>query len=414
MGLFQQNAGTALVYNEIGKVFKMKYIDQIDMKGKRVFLRVDFNVPMDKEGNVTSDKRVRASIPTITYALEKGAKLIVASHLGRPKGKRVAEMSLKPVVKVLSDLLKKEVLFLEDCVGPVVEQGVARLQEGQIILLENLRFQPGEDKNDAQFAKQLAALCDVYIDDAFAVSHRAAASNSAITEFVPVCAAGFLLKNEVEYFKKAMVNPAKPLAAIIGGAKVSDKIGLLENLIEKVDKIIIGGGMAFTFLRAAGYETGKSLCEEDMLDTARKIVDKAKQKNVQFLLPVDAVIAQAAEAQAEARICGVQDIPKEWIGLDIGPATIALFSEALKGVKTVIWNGPMGMFELAPFSKGTFQLAQAVADSGALSILGGGDTDTAIKKAGLTSKMSYISTGGGAFLEWLEGKTLPGIAALEK
>ncbi|HNQ64657.1 MAG TPA: phosphoglycerate kinase [Smithella sp.] len=392
----------------------MKYIDQIDMKGKRVFLRVDFNVPMDKEGNVTSDKRVRASIPTITYALEKGAKLIVASHLGRPKGKRVAEMSLKPVVKVLSDLLKKEVLFLEDCVGPVVEQGVARLQDGQIILLENLRFQPGEDKNDAQFAKQLAALCDVYIDDAFAVSHRAAASNSAITEFVPVCAAGFLLKNEVEYFKKAMVNPAKPLAAIIGGAKVSDKIGLLENLIEKVDKIIIGGGMAFTFLRAAGYETGKSLCEEDMLDTARKIVDKAKQKNVQFLLPVDAVIAQAAEAQAEARICGVQDIPKEWIGLDIGPATIALFSEALKGVKTVIWNGPMGMFELAPFSKGTFQLAQAVADSGALSILGGGDTDTAIKKAGLTSKMSYISTGGGAFLEWLEGKTLPGIAALEK
>lgn len=392
----------------------MKYIDQIDMKGKRVFLRVDFNVPMDKEGNVTSDKRVRASIPTINYALEKGAKLIVASHLGRPKGKRVAEMSLKPVVKVLSDLLKKEVLFLEDCVGPVVEQGVARLQEGQIMLLENLRFQPGEDKNDAQFAKQLAALCDVYIDDAFAVSHRAAASNSAITEFVPVCAAGFLLKNEVEYFKKAMVNPAKPLAAIIGGAKVSDKIGLLENLIEKVDKIIIGGGMAFTFLRAAGHETGKSLCEEDMLDTARKIVDKAKQKNVQFLLPVDAVIAQAAEAQAEARICGVQDIPKEWIGLDIGPATIALFSEALKGVKTVIWNGPMGMFELAPFSKGTFQLAQAVADCGALSIIGGGDTDTAIKKAGLTSKMSYISTGGGAFLEWLEGKTLPGVAALEK
>jgi len=392
----------------------MKYIDQIDMKGKRVFLRVDFNVPMDKEGNVTSDKRVRASIPTINYALEKGAKLIVASHLGRPKGKRVAEMSLKPVVKVLSDLLKKEVLFLEDCVGPVVEQGVARLQEGQIMLLENLRFQPGEDKNDAQFAKQLAALCDVYIDDAFAVSHRAAASNSAITEFVPVCAAGFLLKNEVEYFKKAMVNPAKPLAAIIGGAKVSDKIGLLENLIEKVDKIIIGGGMAFTFLRAAGHETGKSLCEEDMLDTARKIVDKAKQKNVQFLLPVDAVIAQAAEAQAEARICGVQDIPKEWIGLDIGPTTIALFSEALKDVKTVIWNGPMGMFELAPLSKGTFDLAAAVANSGALSIIGGGDTDTAIKKAGLSAKMSYISTGGGAFLEWLEGKTLPGIAALEK
>ncbi len=392
----------------------MKYIDQIEMKGKRVFLRVDFNVPMDKEGNVTGDKRVRASIPTINYALEKGAKLIIASHLGRPKGKRVAEMSLKPVVKVLSDLIKKPVIFLDDCVGATVEEAVGKMKEGDIILLENLRFQPGEDKNDPEFARQLAALCDIYIDDAFAVSHRAAASNSAITEFVPVCAAGFLLKNEVEYFKKAMVNPAKPLAAIIGGAKVSDKIGLLENLTEKVDKIIIGGGMAFTFLRAAGYETGKSLCEEDMLETARRIVEKAKQKNVQFLLPVDAVIAQAATAEAEAKVCGVQEIPKEWIGLDIGPATIALFSEALKGVKTVIWNGPMGMFEIVSFSKGTFQLAQAVADSGALSIIGGGDTDTAIKKAGLTSKMSYISTGGGAFLEWLEGKTLPGIAALEK
>jgi phosphoglycerate kinase len=306
------------------------------------------------------------------------------------------------------------VAFLDDCVGADVEQAVGKMKAGDIILLENLRFHPGEDKNDPVFAKQLAALCDVYIDDAFAVSHRAAASNSAITEFVPVCAAGFLLKNEVEYFKKAMVNPARPLAAIIGGAKVSDKIGLLENLIEKVDKIIIGGGMAFTFLRAAGYETGKSLCEEDMLETARKIVEKAKQKNVQFLLPSDAVIAQAATADAEAKVCDVNDIPKEWIGLDIGPATITLFSKALKDVKTVIWNGPMGMFELESFSKGTFQLARAVADSGAVSIIGGGDTDTAIKKAGLSAKMSYISTGGGAFLEWLEGKTLFGIAVLEK
>ena len=392
----------------------MKYIDQVEMKGKRVFLRVDFNVPMDKEGNVTSDKRVRASIPTINYALEKGAKLIIASHLGRPKGKWVDEMSLKPVVKVLSGLLQKEVIFLDDCVGAAVEQAVGKMKDRDIILLENLRFNPGEDKNDVEFAKKLAALCDVYIDDAFAVSHRAAASNSAITEFVPICAAGFLLKNEVEYFKKAMVNPAKPLAAIIGGAKVSDKISLLENLIEKVGKIIIGGGMAFTFLRAAGYETGKSLCEEDMLDLARKIVDKAKQKNVQFLLPVDAVIAQAATAEAKAKVCGVKEIPKDWIGLDIGPATVSLFSEALQDVKTIIWNGPMGMFELAPFSKGTFELARAVANCGAISIIGGGDTDTAIKKAGLSAKMSYISTGGGAFLEWLEGKTLPGIAALEK
>ena len=392
----------------------MKYIDQIEMKGKRVFLRVDFNVPMDKAGNITGDRRVRAHIPTINYALEKGAKLIIASHLGRPKGKRVDEMSLKPVAKLLSELLKKPVTFFDDCVGENIEQAVSKMKEGDIILLENLRFNPGEDKNDAQFAKQLAALCDVYIDDAFAVSHRAAASNSAITEFVPICAAGFLLKNEIEYFNKAMVNPARPLAAIIGGAKVSDKIGLLENLIEKVDKIIIGGGMAFTFLRAAGYETGKSLCEEDMLNTARRIVEKAKQKNMQFLLPVDAVIAQSATAEAEAKVCGVKEMPKDWIGLDIGPATISLFSESLRGIKTIIWNGPMGIFELAPFSKGTFELAAAVANSGAISIIGGGDTDTAIKKAGLSAKMSYISTGGGAFLELLEGKTLPGIAALEK
>lgn len=392
----------------------MQYIDQINMQGKRVFLRVDFNVPMDKEGNVTGDKRVRASLPTITYALQQRAKLIIASHLGRPKGKRVPEMSLKPVAKVLADLLQKDVAFLDDCVGERVEQAVAAMQEGDIILLENLRFHPGEDKNDPAFARQLAALCDVYIDDAFAVSHRAAASNAAITDFVAVCAAGFLLKNEVEFFKKAMVNPARPLAAIIGGAKVSDKIGLLENLIEKTDKILIGGGMAFTFLRADGYETGKSLCEEDMLDTARKIQEKARLKNVQFLLPVDAVIAPEASADAEVKICGIQEIPQDWIGLDIGPATVSQFSDALKDVKTVIWNGPLGMFEFESFSKGTFQLAQAVADSGAVSIIGGGDTDTAIKKAGLSAKMSYISTGGGAFLEWLEGKSLPGIAALEK
>src|SRR5208337_2470045 len=392
----------------------MKYIDQIEMKGKRVFLRVDFNVPMDKDGNVTGDKRVRASIPTINYALEKGAKLIIASHLGRPKGKRVAEMSLRPVVKVLSELLQKKVMFLDDCVGTAVEQTVGKMKEGDIILLENLRFYPGEDKNDVEFAKQLAALCDIYIDDAFAVSHRAAASNSAITQFVQTCAAGFLLKNEVEYFKKAMVNPAKPLVAIIGGAKVSDKIGLLENLIEKVDKLIVGGGMAFTFLKAAGYEIGKSLCEEDMLDLARKIVEKSKQKDVRFLLPVDTVIAKSATADAETKVCGVKEIPQDWMGLDIGPATISLFSEALQGVKTIVWNGPMGMFELDSFSKGTFGLANTVANSGALSIIGGGDTDTAIKKAGLSAKMSYISTGGGAFLELLEGKTLPGIAALEK
>ena len=392
----------------------MKYIDQIEMKDKKVFLRVDFNVPMDKSGNVTDDTRVRAHLPTINYALKKGAKLIIASHLGRPKGKRVEEMSLHPIVKILSDLLQRQVSFFDDCVGENIEQAAAKMKEGDIILLENLRFNPGEDKNDREFAKKLAALCDIYIDDAFAVAHRAAASNSAITEFVPVCAAGFLLKNEVEYFKKAMVNPAKPVVAIIGGAKVSDKIGVLENLIEKMDKIIVGGGMAFTFLKAAGYGIGKSLCEPDMLELARKIVDKAKNKNVQFLLPVDAVIAKSATANAEVKICGIKEIPEDEMGLDIGPATISLFSDALQGVKTIVWNGPLGMFELAPFNKGTFALAFAVANSGALSIIGGGDTDTAIHKAGQSAKMSYISTGGGAFLEMLEGKTLPGIAALEK
>jgi len=391
----------------------MKYIDQIEMKGKRVFLRVDFNVPI-KEGKVTSDNRVRAHIPTINHALEKGAKIIIASHLGRPKGKRVEEMSLAPVAPILSGLIQQEVVFVDDCVGEKVTQAISKMKNGDVILLENLRFNPGEDKNDPIFAKELASLCDIYIDDAFAVSHRAAASNSAITDYVKICAAGFLLKNEIEYFKKAIVNPARPLAAIIGGAKVSDKIGVLENLIDKVDKLLVGGAMAFTFLKAQELEVGKSLCEEEMLDTARKIMQKAKGKNTQFLLPEDVACAKEAVADTAVKICSVKEIPADQMGLDIGPATINLFTDALKGAKTVIWNGPLGMFELAPFSKGTFALAEAVADSGAVSIIGGGDTETAIKKAGQNTKMSYISTGGGAFLELLEGKTLPGIAALDK
>src|SRR4030042_1484926 len=391
----------------------MKYIDQLDLKGKKVFLRVDFNVPMDKSGNVTDDTRVRAQLPTIKYALDKGAKVIIASHLGRPKGKRVEELSLKPVVKILSKLLNKDVAFVDDCIGEKAQGAADKMKEGDVILLENLRFHPGEDKNDAEFARQLASLGDIYIDDAFAVSHRAAASNSAITEFVKICAAGFLLKNEIEYFRRAMVNPARAFSTIIGGAKVSDKIGVLEKIIEKVDKLLVGGGMAFTFLKAQGNSIGKSLCEEDMLDVARKIMQKAKEKNVQFLLPVDAVIAKSASADAEVKVCGIKEIPPDWMGLDIGPAIISLFSDALQGVKTIVWNGPLGMFELAPFSKGTFALANAVANSGALSIIGGGDTDTAVHQAGLSAKMSYMSTGGGAFLELLEGKTLPGIAALE-
>ena len=390
----------------------MKYLDQIDVSGKKVFVRVDFNVPMDKAGKVTDDTRVRASLATINYLREKGARVIVASHLGRPKGKRVEEFSLKPVAPVLSALLKKDVPFIDDCIGQAALTAVAAMKAGDVILLENLRFHAGEDKNDEGFARDLAGLCEVYINDAFAVSHRAAASNTAITRFVPVCAAGFLLKNEIEYFNKAMGNPARPLVAISGGAKVSDKIAVLENLIDKVDKLIVGGGMAFTFLKAQGFNIGKSICETEMLDLARKIMDKAKARNIQFLLPVDAVIARAPAADAEIKVVAIKDIPEDWMGLDIGPATIADFSEAVKNAKTIVWNGPLGMFELAPFSAGTFIMVDAAIASGALTIVGGGDTNTAIHKTGKTDQISYISTGGGAFLELLEGKTLPAVAAL--
>ena len=390
----------------------MKYLDQIDVSGKKVLVRVDFNVPMDKSGKVTDDTRVKASLATINYIREKGARVIVTSHLGRPKGKPVPEFSLGPVAPILAALLKKDVSFIDDCIGDKVLEAVGAMKAGDVILLENLRFHPGEDKNDDAFAQELAKLCDVYINDAFAVSHRAAASNTAITKFVPVCAAGFLLKNEIEYFNKAMKNPARPLVAIIGGAKVSDKIKVLENVIDNVDRLVVGGGMAFTFLKAQGFNVGKSLCETDMLELARKIMDKAKAKNVQFLLPVDAVIAKAPAADAEIKVVDIKDIPDEWMGLDIGPASIAAFSDAVKSAKTIVWNGPLGMFELAPFSAGTFRLVDAAVASGALTIVGGGDTDTAIHKTGLSDKISYISTGGGAFLELLEGKTLPAVAAL--
>jgi phosphoglycerate kinase len=390
----------------------MKYLDQIDVSGKKVLVRVDFNVPMDKSGNVTDNTRVKASLATINFLREKGSKVIVTSHLGRPKGKRVEEFSLKPVAPILAGMLNIDVPFIDDCIGEKAEKAVAAMKAGDVILLENLRFHPGEDKNDEAFAQELAKLCDVYVNDAFAVSHRAAASNTAITRFVPVSAAGFLLKNEIEYFNKAMGNPTRPLIAIIGGAKVSDKIKVLENVIDKVDRLIVGGGMAFTFLKAQGFNVGTSLCETEMLDLARKIMDKAKAKNVQFLLPVDTVIAQEPSADAERNIVAIKDIPDGWMGLDIGPASITAFSDAVKTAKTIVWNGPLGMFELVPFSSGTFKLVDAVVASGALTIVGGGDTDTAIHKTGLSDKISYISTGGGAFLELLEGKTLPAVAAL--
>ncbi|MCS7281591.1 MAG: phosphoglycerate kinase [Desulfobacterota bacterium] len=392
----------------------MKYINEVDIKGKRVLIRVDFNVPLDEYGNITDDTRIRAHLPTINYALDENAKVILASHMGRPKGKRDERLSLRPVAKRLSRLLKKDVKFLDDCIGEEVEKEIENMKEGDVVLLENLRFHIGEEKNDREFAQKLARLCDVYVDDAFAVAHRKAASNVGITEFVKVSAAGFLMRNEIEYFKKAMENPIRPLVAIIGGAKVSDKIGVLEKLVEKVDKLLIGGAMAFTFLKAMNMDVGKSLCEDNMIEVAKKIMAKAKEKQIKFYLPVDVVVAERPSKDAEVKTCPVQEIPKDWMGLDIGPATTMLFSEALQNAKTIVWNGPMGMFELDPFSRGTFAMVMYVANSHALTIVGGGDTDVAIHRAGESYKISYISTGGGAFLELLEGKTLPAIEALEQ
>ena len=391
----------------------MKTMEELDLAGKRVLVRVDFNVPTDDQGTITDDTRIRAHLPTIAYIIEKRGKAILASHLGRPKGKKADKYSLRPVAKKLSDLLFRDVTFVGDCIGPEAQAAVAAMKEGDVLLLENLRFYPGEEKNDKEFARQLAGLCDIYVDDAFATAHRGHASNAGITEFVKTCAVGMLLKSELDYLKRATDDPVRPLVAIIGGAKVSDKIGVLEKLIDKVDKLIIGGGMAFTFLKALGYEVGKSLCETDMVDVAKNVMEKAHAKNVKLYLPVDCVLAEQATADAATRQLPVQEIPPLLMGLDIGPATAALFSEALQDAKTIVWNGPMGMFELTPFSMGTFALAASVASTDALTIVGGGDTDTAVHQAGVANRISYISTGGGAFLELLEGKPMPAVEALE-
>ena len=391
----------------------MKSIDQLDPAGKRVFIRVDFNVPIDDQGIITDDTRIRAHLPTINYVTERKGKAILASHLGRPKGKRADKYSLKPVALRLSQLLGRKVKFADDCIGPDAEGAVAAMRQGDVLLLENLRFHAEEEKNDTGFSQSLARLADIYVDDAFAVAHRGHASNAGITAFVKTCAVGLLLQSELDYLKKATESPVQPLVAIIGGAKVSDKIGVLDRLVEKVDKLLIGGGMAFTFLKALGNEIGKSLCETDMLDTALAIMEKAKARGVRLYLPVDCVVAQSATADAVAKYVPVQEIPKEWMALDIGPASTTLFGEAVADAKTIVWNGPMGMFELDPFSRGTYGLVNFVASAHALTIVGGGDTDTAVHKAGEAHRISYISTGGGAFLELLEGKTLPAVEALE-
>ena len=397
------------------KAMTIRYIDEIgELKGKKVFIRVDFNVPLDDNQNITEDTRIRAVLPTINYVLDAGAAVVLASHMGRPKGERKPIYSMAPAAKRLSRFLGKEVRLAPDCIGEVVTKMVNALRPGDVLMLENVRFYEGEEKNDENFAKELANGCDIYINDAFAVSHRAHASVEAITRFFPIAAAGFLLKKEINFFEKAMDNPIRPLVAILGGAKVSGKLEVLENLINKVDKVIIGGGMAFTFIKALGYNVGKSLVEENLIETARKTYELARSKGIKFYLPVDCVVADRFQPEAETKVTTTQEIPDEWMALDIGPATVALFAEALQNAKTIIWNGPMGVFEMDAFSRGTYAMVSAVANSYALTIIGGGDTDSAVHRAGEFAKMSYISTGGGAFLELLEGKKLPGIKVLEE
>jgi len=382
-------------------------IRDLDLAGKRVFIRVDFNVPLAAGGQeITSDKRIRASLPTIRYALEKGAAVILASHLGRPKGKPNPEMSLKPIAVKLAELLGRPVAMAPDCVGPAVEAMLPAPSE--VLLLENLRFHPEEEKNDPEFSKQLAKLCDVYVNDAFGSAHRAHASTVGMIAYVKQAAAGLLMDKEIEYLTKAVKNPARPCVAILGGAKVSDKIEVIQNLMKVVDKLMIGGAMAYTFLRARGEGTGKSLVEEDKIDLARELMAEAGSK---LMLPVDHVVADELKAGVETKV--VDKVPDGLMGLDIGPKTIAAYEQVIAGAKTVIWNGPMGVFETPPFDKGTVALAKAVAASGAISVVGGGESEKAIKSAGVSDKISHISTGGGASLEFLAGIELPGVAALE-
>ncbi|MBC8536602.1 phosphoglycerate kinase [Feifania hominis] len=388
-----------------------KTIEDIDVKGKRVFVRCDFNVPLNADGVITDDKRIRESLKTIKYLMDHGARVILSSHLGRPKGEFNMKYSLAPVAARLSELLGVEVKMAKDVVGESAKSLAASLKDGEAMLIENVRFHKEEEKNDPAFAKELASMADIYVNDAFGTSHRAHASTEGVAQYLPaVC--GYLIQKEIEVMGKALSDPARPFAAILGGAKVSDKIGVINNLLDKVDILIVGGGMAYTFIKAQGGEIGTSLCEEDKLDLAREMIKKAQDKGVKFLLPVDTVVAQEFKADAEAKTVRAGEVPAGWMGLDIGEETIKLFSDAVKSAKTVVWNGPMGVFEFERFAKGTKEIAKAVAESGAISIIGGGDSAAAVEQLGFADKMTHISTGGGASLEFLEGRELPGIAAL--
>lgn len=388
-------------------------VKDLDVKGKRVFVRVDFNVPLNENKEVSDDTRIRAAVPTIEYLTGKGARVILASHLGRPKGQVNDKYSLAPVAAKLSEILGRPVVFAGDCIGPEAKKVVDGLKDGEVALLENLRFHPEEEKNDPGFVQELASLADIYVNDAFGTAHRAHASTAGIADRLP-SAAGFLMEKEVEYLGKALANPVKPFAAIIGGAKVSDKIGVIENLLDKVNTLLIGGGMANTFLKAQGYDMGKSLVEEDKIGLAKETLDKAAAKGVKVLLPTDLVVAETVSPDAAHKTVARDQIPAQWAAVDIGPDSARTFAEAVRGAKTVVWNGPMGVFEMAPFAKGTEAVAKAVAEAGATSIVGGGDSVAAVKKMGVSEKISHISTGGGASLEFLEGRELPGITALQK
>lgn len=391
-----------------------KTVDDLHVKGKNVLVRCDFNVPL-KDGVITDENRITAALPTIKKLINDGGRVILCSHMGKPKGVVKKELSLKPVAERLSVLLGKEVKFAADdtVVGENAKKAAAEMKDGDVILLENTRFRAEETKNEDNFSKELASLADIYVDDAFGSSHRAHCSTEGVTKFVKESAVGYLMEKEIEYLGNAVNNPVRPFAAILGGAKVKDKINVINNLLEKVDILIIGGGMAYTFLKAKGYEIGKSLLDEENIEFAKEMMKKAEEKKVKFLLPVDTVIVKEFDNDAESKIVDSDAIPAEWEGVDIGPKTRELFAEALKNAKTVVWNGPMGVFEMPNFAKGTVAVAQALADLDATTIIGGGDSAAAVNQLGFGSKMSHISTGGGASLEFLEGKELPGVAAVD-
>jgi 3-phosphoglycerate kinase len=389
-----------------------KSVEDIIVKGKKVLVRVDFNVPLDDRRNITDDTRIKAALPTLQYLLKNGAKLILASHLGRPKGVGFEEKhSLSPVAARLEALLGKKVTLASDCVGESAKSAVASLKEGEIVLLENVRFHKEETKNDPDFAKALASLAEVYVNDAFGTAHRAHASTEGVAKFLPAVA-GYLLKKEIDIMGNALDNPKRPFVAILGGAKVSDKIGVIENLLKKVDTLIIGGGMAYTFFKALGCEVGKSLLEADKVDLAKRLMDDAKEKGVKLLLPVDNVVAAEFKADAEHKIVDSDKIPADWEGLDIGPVTRELFGKEIVNAKTVIWNGPMGVFEFPAFAKGTESIAEFLSRCDGTTIIGGGDSAAAVEQMGYSDKVTHVSTGGGASLEFMEGLVLPGVAAL--